>query len=144
MIVPSEEDVKAETGQGSVTRPFVTETYRCVAQYETKDTKNKAFKVAADEKVDVLIKDKAGGRPSRLGPERPNGRGFSSSFSFSFSPAVRLGWWLVENEEKRMAWFPAPYLEKDEEEDGADGAPERGSGCDAAVSAHLRLGAGRL
>ncbi len=22
-----------------------------------------------------------------------------------------LGWWLVENEEKRLAWFPAPYLE---------------------------------
>lgn len=63
MIVPSEEDVKAEAGHGSVgnvTQPFVTETYRCVAPYETKDTKNKAFKVAADEKVDVLIKDKAG------------------------------------------------------------------------------------
>ncbi|XP_075687702.1 NADPH oxidase organizer 1-like [Rhinoderma darwinii] len=22
------------------------------------------------------------------------------------------GWWLVENEEKRVAWFPAPYLRK--------------------------------
>lgn len=40
------------------------------------------------------------------------------------------GWWLVENEEKRMAWFPAPYLEKLEEdgdEDDIDGTPERGS-----------------
>ncbi|XP_043945054.1 NADPH oxidase organizer 1 [Protopterus annectens] len=30
------------------------------------------------------------------------------------------GWWLVENEEKRISWFPAPYLEKctaEEEED---------------------------
>lgn len=45
---------------GNVSQPFVTETYRCVAQYETKDTKNKPFKVAVDEKVDVLIKDKAG------------------------------------------------------------------------------------
>lgn len=70
MIMPSEEEVKAEVGHGSVgnvTQPFVTETYRCVSQYETKDTKNKPFKVAADEKVDVLIKDKAGEPHSRLG-----------------------------------------------------------------------------
>lgn len=45
---------------GNVTQPFVTETYCCVAPYETKDTKNRPFKVAVDEKVDVLIKDKAG------------------------------------------------------------------------------------
>lgn len=40
------------------------------------------------------------------------------------------GWWLVESEDKRMAWFPAPYLEKLEEdgdEDDVDGASERGS-----------------
>eukprot|EP00066_Takifugu_rubripes_P012911 XP_011602177.1 PREDICTED: NADPH oxidase organizer 1 [Takifugu rubripes] len=101
MVMPSEEDMKAEAGQcsvGNVTQPFITETYRCVAPYETKDTKNKPFKVAADEKVDVLIKDKA-------------------------------GWWLVESEDKRMAWFPAPYLEKLEEdgdEDDVDGASQRG------------------
>ncbi|TRY83987.1 hypothetical protein DNTS_009934 [Danionella cerebrum] len=72
---------------GSVTQPFVSKTYRCIASYETKDTKNKPFKVAMDEEVDVLIKDKA-------------------------------GWWLVENVDKRIAWFPAPYLELcDEEED---------------------------
>lgn len=47
-------------GGGNVTQPFVTETYRCVAPYETKDTKNRPFKVAVDETVDVLIKDKAG------------------------------------------------------------------------------------
>lgn len=45
---------------GNVTHPFVTQTYRCVAPYETKDTKNRPFKVAADEKLDVLIKDPAG------------------------------------------------------------------------------------
>lgn len=70
MIMPSEEDMKAEAGHGSVgnvTQPFVTETYRCVALYETKDTKNKPFKVATDEKVDVLIKDKAGEPHSWLG-----------------------------------------------------------------------------
>lgn len=60
MIIPSEDDVKAGHTNGNVTSPFVTETYRCVAAYETKDTKNKAFKVDKDEKVDVLIKDKAG------------------------------------------------------------------------------------
>uniref|UniRef100_A0A3B4B9L3 SH3 domain-containing protein n=1 Tax=Periophthalmus magnuspinnatus TaxID=409849 RepID=A0A3B4B9L3_9GOBI len=81
IVMPLDEDLKADLGGGNVTKPFVTETYCCVAAYETKDTKNKPFKVAAEEKVDVLIKDKA-------------------------------GWWLVENDEKRMAWFPAPYLEK--------------------------------
>ncbi|XP_035852878.1 NADPH oxidase organizer 1a [Sander lucioperca] len=103
MIMPTDDEVRANAGQGSggnVTQPFITETYRCVATYETKDIKNKPFKVAMDEKVDVLIKDKA-------------------------------GWWLVENEDKRMAWFPAPYLEKlDDDDDGdeeeIDGTSERG------------------
>lgn len=45
---------------GNVTHPFVTQTYRCVDAYETKDTKNRPFKVAVDEKLDVLIKDPAG------------------------------------------------------------------------------------
>ncbi|XP_019938518.1 NADPH oxidase organizer 1b [Paralichthys olivaceus] len=73
----------------SITHPLVTQTYRCVAAYETKDTKNKPFKVAVDEKLDVLIRDPA-------------------------------GWWLVENEEKRLAWFPAPYLDLWEAEDDDD------------------------
>ena len=30
------------------------------------------------------------------------------------------GWWLVENEEKHLAWFPAPYLEPCEEDDDDD------------------------
>ncbi|XP_062295160.1 NADPH oxidase organizer 1a [Scomber scombrus] len=104
MIMLSDDNTSGNAGHGNggnVTQPFVTETYRCVAAYETKDTKNKPFKVAMDEKVDVLIKDKA-------------------------------GWWLVESEDKRMAWFPAPYLEKadDDDDDGegdyVDGTPERG------------------
>ncbi|XP_046889108.1 NADPH oxidase organizer 1b isoform X2 [Hypomesus transpacificus] len=36
------------------------------------------------------------------------------------------GWWLVENEDKKLAWFPAPYLElcdEEEEEDEEDGIP---------------------
>ncbi|RVE69461.1 hypothetical protein OJAV_G00078120 [Oryzias javanicus] len=81
---------------GNVTQPFVTETFRCVAPYETRDTRNKPFKVAVDDKLDVLIKD-------------------------------RTGWWLVENEEKRMAWFPAPYLEKlDDYDDDDEDFSERG------------------
>ncbi|XP_017560946.1 NADPH oxidase organizer 1b [Pygocentrus nattereri] len=83
---------------GNVTQPFITKTYRCVAPYETKDTKNRPFKVAVDETLDVIIKDQA-------------------------------GWWLVENEEKRLAWFPAPYLElceeEEEEEDELDMVVER-------------------
>ncbi|XP_068192511.1 NADPH oxidase organizer 1a [Antennarius striatus] len=103
MIMLSEDEIRPEAGPvniGHVTQPFVTETYRCVAAYETKDTKNKPFKVATDEKVDVLIKDKG-------------------------------GWWLVEKEDKQMAWFPAPYLEKLEDdledEDEIDGTFERGT-----------------
>lgn len=67
MIMPSDDELRTKAGSdnvGNVTQPFVTETYRCVAPYETKDTKNKPFKVAMDEKVDVLIKDKAGERAS--------------------------------------------------------------------------------
>uniref|UniRef100_UPI003AAD37E7 NADPH oxidase organizer 1a n=1 Tax=Centroberyx gerrardi TaxID=166262 RepID=UPI003AAD37E7 len=94
MIMPSDDTIGGDGGHdavntGTVTQPFVTETYRCVAPYETKDTKNKPFKVVVDEKVDVLIKDKA-------------------------------GWWLVENEDKRLAWFPAPYLEKVDDDDDGD------------------------
>ncbi|KAM6957198.1 NADPH oxidase organizer 1a [Aplochiton taeniatus] len=85
VIMPSDDAIDGGENDsiqvGNVTQPFLTETYRCVAPYETKDTKNRPFKVKVDEKLDVLIKDKA-------------------------------GWWLVENEDKKLAWFPAPYLEK--------------------------------
>ncbi|KAM9426136.1 NADPH oxidase organizer 1b [Pholidichthys leucotaenia] len=82
---------------GNVTQPFVTQTYYCVASYETKDTKNRPFKVAKNEKLDVLIKDPA-------------------------------GWWMVENEDKRLAWFPAPYLElADGEDDDEDELELRGA-----------------
>ncbi|XP_032442563.1 NADPH oxidase organizer 1a [Xiphophorus hellerii] len=101
IIIPSEEEIRSygrQNSSGNVTQPFVTETYRCIAPYETKDTKNKPFKVAVNEMLDVLIKDKA-------------------------------GWWLVENEEKRMAWFPAPYLENledEEDEEEVHGTPSTG------------------
>lgn len=143
MILPSDEDVRAEAGQvnggGNVTQPFVTETYRCMAPYETKDTKNKPFKVALDEKVDVLIKDQAGERAPvsrcRFEPHRPP----DADTCCVTRGRVASGWWLVENEDKKMAWFPAPYLEKLDEDDDADdeddgnGSREQGM-CTDAVS----------
>ncbi|KAL0993110.1 hypothetical protein UPYG_G00103340 [Umbra pygmaea] len=88
VIMPSDDISVADknVNVGKVTQPFLTETYRCVAPYETKDTNNRPFKVTMDEKLDVLIKDNA-------------------------------GWWLVENVDKHIAWFPAPYLEKIDEEE---------------------------
>uniref|UniRef100_A0A8C0J7K8 NADPH oxidase organizer 1 n=1 Tax=Chelonoidis abingdonii TaxID=106734 RepID=A0A8C0J7K8_CHEAB len=64
----------------SVIQPVVSQNYSCIEAYETKDTKNRPFKVAKKEIVEVLIKDVT-------------------------------GWWLVENKDQQIAWFPAPYLE---------------------------------
>uniref|UniRef100_A0A663F5P2 NADPH oxidase organizer 1 n=1 Tax=Aquila chrysaetos chrysaetos TaxID=223781 RepID=A0A663F5P2_AQUCH len=65
----------------SITHPQASQSYRCIETFETKDTKNKTFKVAKKEIVEVLIKD-------------------------------MTGWWLVENADKQIAWFPASYLEE--------------------------------
>ncbi|NXR89557.1 NOXO1 oxidase, partial [Hypocryptadius cinnamomeus] len=65
----------------SITLPQVSQSYRCIEAFETKDTKNKPFTVAQKEIVEVLIKD-------------------------------MTGWWLVENADKQIAWFPASYLEE--------------------------------
>ncbi|KAI7797270.1 putative NADPH oxidase organizer 1, partial [Triplophysa rosa] len=97
-------DMQKRLSFGNVTQPFVSKTYRCVAPYETKDTKNKPFKVAVDKRLDVLIKDQA-------------------------------GWWLVENEDKRLAWFPAPYLELCDEEEDED---EFDSTCDMSLYCSTR------
>ncbi|NXN75007.1 NOXO1 oxidase, partial [Himantopus himantopus] len=67
--------------QLSITHPQASQSYRCIETFETKDTKNKTFKVAKKEIVEVLIKD-------------------------------MTGWWLVENADKQIAWFPASYLEE--------------------------------
>ncbi|XP_063328741.1 uncharacterized protein gid4 [Pelmatolapia mariae] len=41
------------------------------------------------------------------------------------------GWWLVETEDRRMAWFPAPYLERtnddNEDHEEIDEIPEKGA-----------------
>ncbi|XP_059406990.1 uncharacterized protein LOC132141472 [Carassius carassius] len=90
-------EFRGNAGMNNVTQPIVTETYRCIATYETKDTKNRPFKVEVDETVDVLIKD-------------------------------QKGWWLVENEAKNLAWFPAPYLQRAEmDDDGPDVMDGKGS-----------------
>ncbi|KAM6379172.1 NADPH oxidase organizer 1 [Pluvialis apricaria] len=67
--------------QLSITHPQASQSYRCIETFETKDTKNKTFKVVKKEIVEVLIKD-------------------------------MTGWWLVENADKQIAWFPASYLEE--------------------------------
>lgn len=134
---------------GNVTHPFVTRMYRCVAPYETKDTMNRAFPVALGERLDVQIKDPAGNgfktllscrgiflRSSIHGPRvtcflgtivlKSFSFSLSVSLDFSSSFSLGLGWWLVENEDKKLAWFPAPYLElcdEEEEEDEEDGIP---------------------
>ncbi|XP_062913499.1 NADPH oxidase organizer 1-like [Mobula hypostoma] len=63
----------------NITQPMASESYKCIATYEGKDTRNNPFKVLEDEVVDVITKNSS-------------------------------GWWLVENERKQLAWFPAPYL----------------------------------
>ncbi|XP_044834554.1 NADPH oxidase organizer 1 isoform X2 [Mauremys mutica] len=84
IIMPSETgDGKTDQSKQqnpSVTQPVVSQNYSCIEAYETKDTKNRPFKVAKKEIVEVLIKDVT-------------------------------GWWLVENKDQQIAWFPAPYLE---------------------------------
>ncbi|XP_069503407.1 NADPH oxidase organizer 1-like [Ambystoma mexicanum] len=86
VIMPSEaRDGRRETPRqqagDSVIQPIRSEQHCCVETYETKDTKNRPFKVCRDELLDVLLKD-------------------------------NTGWWLVENDDKQLAWFPAPYLSK--------------------------------
>ncbi|XP_075175907.1 NADPH oxidase organizer 1-like [Anomaloglossus baeobatrachus] len=73
----------------TTTQPIISESYICLDNFETKDTKNRPFKVQKNQCIDVLIRD-----PS--------------------------GWWLVENEEKQVSWFPAPYLKKSESLDDSN------------------------
>ncbi|KAG8557397.1 hypothetical protein GDO81_016620 [Engystomops pustulosus] len=78
--------------------PIISQMYMCVEDYETKDTKNRPFKVKSNEKLGVLIKESS-------------------------------GWWLVENEEKRVAWFPAPFLRTAEEKVETDSETESEEGA---------------
>lgn len=73
--------------------PLISQQFVCIEDYETKDTKNRPFKVNRNEQVGVLVKESS-------------------------------GWWLVENEEKRVAWFPAPYLKNPEKNDDTNSATD--------------------
>ncbi|KAG7263022.1 hypothetical protein CRUP_016797 [Coryphaenoides rupestris] len=84
---------------GSVTRPFVMQTYRCVAPYDTKDTKNRPFSVCQNE--------------------------------------------ALEKEDRRLAWFPAPYLKafqedahEDEDEETLEDALLEGNAVYRAVRSY--------
>ncbi|XP_040295659.1 NADPH oxidase organizer 1-like [Bufo bufo] len=90
VIMPSDNEQKQKevpsapsSPQPPTTQPIISEIYICIDAFETKDTKNRSFKVQKNHCIDVLFKDPT-------------------------------GWWLVENEEKCLAWFPAPYLRKSE------------------------------
>lgn len=63
VIMPSEiggEKKKQAQQQLSITHPQASQSYRCIETFETKDTKNQAFKVAQKEIVEVLLKDMTG------------------------------------------------------------------------------------
>ncbi|NXG46282.1 NOXO1 oxidase, partial [Psilopogon haemacephalus] len=82
-----------------ITPPQATQSYRCIETFETKDTKNKTFRVTQKEIVEVLMKDMS-------------------------------GWWLVENTDKQIAWFPASYLEEiDVHKDIQNALTSKEEGC---------------
>lgn len=61
-------------------------------------------------------------------------------FSCTFSNGVFTGWWLVENEAKCLAWFPAPYLENAEADDeGADQELGESKNSDRKITLRLVL-----
>uniref|UniRef100_A0A663LMD2 NADPH oxidase organizer 1 n=1 Tax=Athene cunicularia TaxID=194338 RepID=A0A663LMD2_ATHCN len=95
VIMPSEiggeKKNPAQQKLSSITHPQVSQSYRCIETFETKDTKNKTFKVDKKEIIEVLIKD-------------------------------MTGWWLVENADKQIAWFPASYLEEIDEGKSGSGS----------------------
>ncbi|XP_068103394.1 NADPH oxidase organizer 1-like [Hyperolius riggenbachi] len=96
VIMPSEkieEKSIASPLTPDISGPVISISYRCVADYETVDLRNKPFRVKRHDMLDVLLKE-------------------------------RTGWWLVENEDRMIAWFPAPYLQEDGDSDISDSATE--------------------
>ncbi|KAG8433328.1 hypothetical protein GDO86_017565 [Hymenochirus boettgeri] len=87
--VKEQKEQQKKLPSSPVTHPIVSQKYVCMEDYETKDTKNRPFKVKQHQTLEVLIKENS-------------------------------GWWLVENEEKHLAWFPAPYLKESESCEGLD------------------------
>jgi len=58
--IGGEKKKEVQQQQLSITYPQVSQSYRCIETFETKDTKNKTFKVAKKEIVEVLLKDMTG------------------------------------------------------------------------------------
>ncbi|KAK2533610.1 Noxo1 [Columba guinea] len=132
VIMPSEmggeKQSRSQQQLSHITHPQASQSYRCIEPFETKDTKNKPFKVATKEIVEVLIKDVTGtcdgNSPvsgwtvqidSQLGKCRVGALRVRGVFVLLLKPFYFLfaaGWWLVENADKQIAWFPASYLEE--------------------------------
>lgn len=82
--------------------------------------------------------------PLALGAEQPLPRDYGhlstckllKTFFFFFSPSLfSAGWWLVENTDKQIAWFPASYLEDiDVHEDIQNSLSSNEEGKSASVS----------
>ncbi|XP_069599782.1 NADPH oxidase organizer 1-like [Ranitomeya imitator] len=104
VIMPSEkkeETLIVSSHAPDISAPLVCSKYMCMADYETADLRDRAFRVKQYEFLDVLLKE-------------------------------NTGWWLVENEERQLAWFPAPYLQdyrKTEEFDIVKECQEEGILC---------------
>lgn len=58
--MPSEMGGEKKNPLPSITHPQVSQSYRCIETFETKDMKNKTFKVTQEDIVEVLIKDLSG------------------------------------------------------------------------------------
>ncbi|MEE6521470.1 hypothetical protein FKM82_019697 [Ascaphus truei] len=64
--MPSERDGGRGEAAGGVrprqpvTQPILSESYLCIESFETKDTKNRPFRVKKNEHIDVLMRDNTG------------------------------------------------------------------------------------
>lgn len=67
VILPSATgERKAEAAMPSspvITLPVVSQSFRCVENFETHDTKNRPFKATKEETLEVLMKDRTGRAP---------------------------------------------------------------------------------
>ncbi|KAM4656822.1 NADPH oxidase organizer 1 [Amazona ochrocephala] len=129
-----------------ITWPQASQSYRCIETFETKDTKNKSFKVTKKEIVEVCREEwwrwihrvswgfvhgvltwiYTGGKNQVSVQQQPGTEllctmscllGQSRDYGHlqavkTLSLLFAAGWWLVENADKQIAWFPASYLEE--------------------------------
>nr|XP_020862170.1 NADPH oxidase organizer 1 [Phascolarctos cinereus] len=98
VIVPSPWEKPAQSAKKPLAlepdiHTLEAQTFRCLDNFSTQDTRGRPFKAGAGEELDVLLKEPT-------------------------------GWWLVENEDKQIAWFPAPYLEETSPKEGWEKMPQ--------------------